>query len=662
MSSLFRRRKRKQLAAPIEPATVAVVADASVVVTTSRAPDVKQVENAEKEAPTATERPSASISIEQRSRNRRRSSMAWVLFIASVLVAIVAFSIIKQQQSLGDVNLSRLLRRKASSERPSFVKERGGIGIETIDDDDDDASASSTSSTSSSSAADEEELAAEARRAAESATASSSGPSGFISQEEWEEALIAVAAAEGDDNDNDNDDETSSSSSSSALASLEALIRARAGAAARGALLADAASLSWQGVSREIILETLKRCPSSVEREPEFFEGGENEEEGDEEDETSSSSAPSSTKCPLASSLPRSYPGEVTPPGSFSALGYETLPLLQSLMASNGFDKRHYSSAAAAFFSRTPGHVNALPRRVTAAAVVATAGGGGEAPQAAARNAAEDSSASSAVVKVAPLVARFAGTPKLRGAVAGALSVHQRSRTKDNKGRKTGGGAAAARAAAGAAAAVLERAVVLGESLPEAVASASRLETLSDLGRSYLSEVIGASEKEESAAALSELLLRNAGKGDGGEQGVLLSEESESDEPEKDEDLGSWDSAPVALKGALAASLLHPDDFAAAVRASMLAGGDASARAHLVGAFLGAATSTETAATTETTKSKLSSSKSKSKSKNSKPPPSDWRPRVEKAVQADAMIHLILHQRGERVPVAMPGEQVPGAE
>ena len=45
-----------------------------------------------------------------------------------------------------------------------------------------------------------------------------------------------------------------------------------------------------------------------------------------------------------------------------------------------------------------------------------------------------------------------------------------------------------------------------------------------------------------------------------------------------------------------------------------------------------------------------------------RPPPSDWRPRVEKAVQADAMIHLILHQRGERVPVAMPGERVPGAE
>ena len=54
--------------------------------------------------------------------------------------------------------------------------------------------------------------------------------------------------------------------------------------------------------------------------------------------------------------------------------------------------------------------------------------------------------------------------------------------------------------------------------------------------------------------------------------------------------MAAWDSAPAALKGALAASLLHPHDFAAAVRASMLAGGDATARAHLVGAFLGAAT------------------------------------------------------------------------
>lgn len=647
-SSLFRRRRK-----PAYSPDPAVVADASVVITSRRAPDVK-------EGPTdgkaATEKP---VALEHEHLHRNRALAVTV--VASILVALASVLFVQRHQIFGTSNLDLISKRMALFDELSFFQWRGkeqeerivGADADTTSSTSSSSPTSSSTSSSPSTAGDEQELAAEARGAAESVAATSLGPSGFVSEEEWERALT-LAAAERDYDDGGGGGSSSSSEPASALAALEASIRARAGAAARGALLADAASLPWQGVPRQAVVETLRRCPRRVEEEPEFFEGGggssgEAEGEEEEQEEKSPSSPPSATKCPLASSLPRSYPGETTA-GAFSALGYETLPLLQSLMAANGFNRRHYASAAAMFFSRTPDHVNALPRRVTAAAVVA---GGGEAPEAAA--AAEDSASSSAVVKVAPLVARFAGTPKLRKAIAGVISVHQRSAEKKGGGT---GGAASARAAAGAAAAVLERVVVLGERLPEAVRSASKLEdALSGLARSYLQEVLDAFEKEEKEAALSELLLRNAGKGDGGEQGVLLSSSSSSapsSEEENDSDAGPWDTAQASLKGALAAALLHPDDFAAAARRSMLAGGDATARAHLVGAFLGATTATTTSFSPSSSPSSPPSAR--------KPPPADWRPRVEKAVQADAMIHLILHQRGERVPVAMPGEQVPGAE
>ena len=91
-----------------------------------------------------------------------------------------------------------------------------------------------------------------------------------------------------------------------------------------------------------------------------------------------------------------------------------------------------------------------------------------------------------------------------------------------------------------------------------------------------------------------------------------------------------------ALATALDAALAQPTDYVAAVRASIVAGGDAAAaRAHLVGAWLGAATG---------------------------PPSPAWRKRATKAVSVDAMVHLLLHQRGQAVPVAMPGQAVEGEE
>lgn len=81
-------------------------------------------------------------------------------------------------------------------------------------------------------------------------------------------------------------------------------------------------------------------------------------------------------------------------PGSFSAHGYETLPLLQSLLGANNFSAAHYATAAAAFFTSTPGHVEPLPAAWAPAAVAALQRG-----ESAARLGL-DSPAASAVVKV----------------------------------------------------------------------------------------------------------------------------------------------------------------------------------------------------------------------------------------------------------------------
>jgi hypothetical protein len=81
-------------------------------------------------------------------------------------------------------------------------------------------------------------------------------------------------------------------------------------------------------------------------------------------------------------------------PGSFSAHGYEVLPLLQSLLGANNFSSSHYAAAAVAFFASTPGRVEPLPATWAAAAAAALQVG---------RSAARlglDSPAASAVVKV----------------------------------------------------------------------------------------------------------------------------------------------------------------------------------------------------------------------------------------------------------------------
>lgn len=52
--------------------------------------------------------------------------------------------------------------------------------------------------------------------------------------------------------------------------------------------------------------------------------------------------------------------------GSFSAWGYEALPLLQSLLSSNKMDGYQFSIVTLDYFVKYPGHVNEVPRAVVA--------------------------------------------------------------------------------------------------------------------------------------------------------------------------------------------------------------------------------------------------------------------------------------------------------
>lgn len=199
------------------------------------------------------------------------------------------------------------------------------------------------------------------------------------------------------------------------------------------------------------------------------------------------------------------------------------------------------------------------------------------------------------LLQVPTIVARFGGTPRLRRSLAGAVAVHQTCPR--------------ARAAAGAAAAVLERLLVLRESVPVTVEAAAGCEALSDAGRAMLRAGLERARRGERAPETTPAHSHGA-------------------------------TAEHTLATALDVVLTHPDDYVAAMRASIVTGGAASApRAHLVGAWLAAAAGDTDA---------------------DNAPPREWRSAATKAISVDAMVHLLLHQRGQSVPVAMPGQDEEG--
>jgi hypothetical protein len=333
------------------------------------------------------------------------------------------------------------------------------------------------------------------------------------------------------------------------------------------------------------------------------------------------------------------YPVEA---GAFSAHGYQALPLLQSMMARNDFHDEHYGelcgwggdkkngerkamkhtrrllshlpasihpssplsvATTVSFFKQTPGHLLPLPT-----AILAKHATGAKHPDLAITHDGAD-----ALPKVAPLVARFGGTPRLQPVVEAATAALQAS--------------PASVACASAAAAVLERIVVLGEGVREAVAAAAASPAVPLPGRAWLKAGLDAAD---------------AGAPDLGVAG--------------DDD----DSAPAALVSAVAVAAAPgvAEAYEAGVLAGAARGGDAAVqRAHLVGAWLAGR-----AAVVAGRESGGGDAAAADPARPAGAPPAAWRAKATKVLQLEAMTHALLYQRGARLPFAMAGEEVPGAE
>ena len=324
--------------------------------------------------------------------------------------------------------------------------------------------------------------------------------------------------------------------------------------------------------------------------------------------------------------------------GSFSPHGYQVLPLLQSMMAKNDLDGEHYgeregggggrarekkdeggckerrgknthstfppptphpAATAVAFFKNTPGHL--LPLANT---LLARHAQGLKYPALAA-----PADGADALAAVAPLVARFGGTPRLMAAVEEGVRATQAS--------------PAAAACAQAAAAVLERVALLGEGVAAAIRISAGNPAVPGPGRAWLTAGLD-------AAKSGDPLLGVAEDGD--------------------------DSAPAALVSAVAVAAAEGvgEAYEAGVLAGAARGGAAAVpRAHLVGAWLAARAAV------------LAQAEPASGVDPARPPgapPAAWRAQAVKALQLEAMTHVLLYQRGASVPIAMAGDDVGGAE
>ncbi|KAK9844004.1 hypothetical protein WJX81_001682 [Elliptochloris bilobata] len=228
--------------------------------------------------------------------------------------------------------------------------------------------------------------------------------------------------------------------------------------------------------------------------------------------------------------------------GEQSAYAYEVLPLLHTLMATGRFRPGRFADDALQFFSGTRGPVNAGPRAWLARWLGADAPPIDQGLDRASAGVPGDERAN-ALVKVPLLVARYAATGQLAAAVEAAVRVQQASD--------------AAVAAALAFAAVLERMIVVGDSVQAAVEWAARADALPPAGRAAAADALAAHAAVDHTEAVA-----GWGRGDG---------------------------ASEALRGGLHAALAAGGSFRAGVRAGICAGGDSCSRAHVTGALLAAA-------------------------------------------------------------------------
>lgn len=257
------------------------------------------------------------------------------------------------------------------------------------------------------------------------------------------------------------------------------------------------------------------------------------------------------------------------------------------------------AATAISFFKNTPGHLLPLPT-----ALLARHAQGMKHPEMAVKSDGAD-----ALPKVAPLVARFGGTPNLAAAVEAGVRATQAS--------------PAASACAEAAAAVLERIALLGEGVESAIKISAGNPAVPGPGRAWLTAGL-------EAAASGDPLLGVAEDAD--------------------------DSAPAALVSAVAvaASPGVGEAFEKGVLAGAARGGAAAVqRAHLVGAWLAARAAVL---------AQKNAGPGVDPARPPGAPPAAWRDAAAKALKLEAMTHVLLYQRGASVPIAMAGDDVGGAE
>ena len=182
-----------------------------------------------------------------------------------------------------------------------------------------------------------------------------------------------------------------------------------------------------------------------------------------------------------------------------------------------------------------------------------------------------------------------------------------------------------------AAAAVLERVAVLGETVREAITISAGNPAVPGPGRAWLTAGLDAGRRGDAALGVAE-----------------------------DAD----DSAPAALVSAVAAVVAEAEragggevepSYEAAVTAGAARGGGAAVqRAHLVGAW--------TAARAAVVAQREGGGGGVDPARPPGAPPAAWREKATKALQLEAMAHVLLYQRGAAVPIAMADEVVEGAE
>ncbi|KAK9914875.1 hypothetical protein WJX75_001697 [Coccomyxa subellipsoidea] len=314
-----------------------------------------------------------------------------------------------------------------------------------------------------------------------------------------------------------------------------ATVEATLEAAVRGAFLADAASLSFQGLYDADRMHKLLHRTDGKSLSPEFHR-------------------------PLDIEYKAAR-------GSFSAYAYEVLPLMHTLLSNNHLEPEQFRNDSLAFLRGFRGHSSPLMREFASKAGRGLKGA----------DAAGPSDHAHSLVKVPLVVARYAGDAELADRLAAVIAVHQTNEDATLAGIVFS--------------AILERMGLLGATLQEAAEWVAGEGSLLESGRRWVREV---------------LQQRDMGSVEGVQH------------------FGRGPKAVSVLQSSLHLALTA-GSYVEGVRNNILAGGDTTSRAHVVGALLAA----------QHGDSSL---------------PKRWMKKATKFMDVKQMVHVIIVQRTQFVP------------